>query len=119
MSEPGRHTRRRLRRVRPEFDKFRRDAFRESDMNDEMAEIEAIRVTQLEEIIAARWPRSILVRYRLARDIRASVRHVQGVYVHRQEDRGDRLRLDRADRWEGTVNADRHRRVPHLDRSRG
>ncbi len=33
------------------------------------------RVAALEEITAARWPRRILVRRRLARDLRASVRH--------------------------------------------
>ena len=36
------------------------------------------RVMALEEILAARWPRSILVRRRLARDIRASVAEIDG-----------------------------------------
>jgi hypothetical protein len=35
-------------------------------------------VMALEEILAARWPRSVLVKYRLRRDIRASVRHSEG-----------------------------------------
>lgn len=79
MSESthGRH-RRPWFRIRRDFEKFRRDAILGEDMGDEFAEITDHRVTALEEILAARWPRSILVRRRLARDIRASVAHVQG-----------------------------------------
>jgi hypothetical protein len=35
-------------------------------------------VVALEEVLAARWPRSILARRRWRRDVRASVRHIQG-----------------------------------------
>jgi hypothetical protein len=35
-------------------------------------------VLELEEVLAARWPRSILVRHRLRRDLRASVKHSEG-----------------------------------------
>jgi hypothetical protein len=35
-------------------------------------------VLALEEVVAARWPRSILVRARLRRDLRASVKHSEG-----------------------------------------
>ena len=51
------------------------------DMDEDMAwamthdEMLERRIAALEEIVAARWPRRILVRRRLARDLRASVRH--------------------------------------------
>jgi hypothetical protein len=35
------------------------------------------RVTALEAVAATRWPRSVLARIRLARDLRASVRHIE------------------------------------------
>ena len=45
-----------------------------SEMLDELT----FRITALEEIVAARWPRSILARYRLAKAIRASVAEIDG-----------------------------------------
>lgn len=44
------------------------------DFTDRAAEMLEYRITDLEAIVAARWPRSVLVRYRLARQLRASVR---------------------------------------------
>lgn len=44
----------------PEFDEWADDALED-------------RVIRLEEIVAARWPRSLLLRRQLAREIRASV----------------------------------------------
>ncbi len=57
---------------------LRRDVIAESAMTDQLAEDLELQVVAIEEVIAARWPRRILVRWRLARDLRASVRHVQG-----------------------------------------
>jgi hypothetical protein len=45
------------------------------DWTDRAAGETDLRVLALEEIIAARWPRSVLLRRRLRRDLRASVRH--------------------------------------------
>lgn len=37
-----------------------------------------VQVLALEEVLAARWPRSVLVQARLRRDLRASVRYSEG-----------------------------------------
>jgi hypothetical protein len=80
MSEPmpGRHAKRRFRRLRREVDLLRHGTARAHEVDDEFAEISELRITALEEILFARWPRSIAVRRRLRRDLRASVAHVQG-----------------------------------------
>lgn len=80
MSEPtpGRHRRRRwFRRWRHEVDQFHRDLIRGEQIDEEFHEINELRISALEEIVAARWPRSVVVRCRLARDLRASVAHIQ------------------------------------------
>ena len=46
--------------------------------HDELADDLERRIEQLEEVIAARWPRRILAAARLRRSIRRSIRHVQG-----------------------------------------
>lgn len=55
---------------------------RELDATDDFATGERqqleLRIIAIEEVIAARWPRRILVRARLARALRASVRDTQG-----------------------------------------
>lgn len=51
----------------------RRDVFEGSDWADRQDEMLEHRVALLEEIVAARWPRRMLVRARLARQLRASV----------------------------------------------
>jgi hypothetical protein len=63
---------------RAEFDKLRRDVITESRMRDEQDDILELRIAVLEELVFTRWPRRIAVRRRLARDLRASVRHVEG-----------------------------------------
>ena len=77
-STHGRHRKRWFRRTRAAVDQLRRDVIHAELVEDDFAEISELRITALEEIVAARWPRSIVVRRRLARDIRASVAHVQG-----------------------------------------
>ncbi len=57
---------------------LRRDMDQESAMADGLAGELLRRVAALEEIAAARWPRSAILRGRLRRDLRASVAHVQG-----------------------------------------
>jgi hypothetical protein len=57
---------------------LRRDVGRDSSMTDQLAEELLLQIVALEEIVAASWPRSILVRARLRRDLRRSVAHVQG-----------------------------------------
>jgi hypothetical protein len=49
------------------------------------------RVIRLEEIVAARWPRSVLLRWRLAREVRASVAGYDDAYVPRGDFYGRRL----------------------------
>ncbi len=69
---------RNLDELRRDVDQLRRDVIAESLMNDQLAEEMLLQIIAIEEVIAARWPRSIGVRRRLARDLRASVAHVQG-----------------------------------------
>jgi hypothetical protein len=57
---------------------LQRDAHRDSAETDRLAEDLELRVAAIEEVIAAPWPRRILVRRRLRRDLRRSVAHVQG-----------------------------------------
>lgn len=57
---------------------LRRDVRRDSAMTDQLAEVLELQVVALEEIVAARWPRSMVLRARLRRDLRASVAHAQG-----------------------------------------
>ena len=72
--------RRRRRRVnRAELEQLRRDVVADSTMTDQLAEQLERRVTALEELVFARWPRSIAVRRRLAQDLRASVAGYGGV----------------------------------------
>ena len=52
---------------------LRRDMYKDSLWSDQADEMLEWRIARLEEIEAARWPRRILVRRRLARDLRASV----------------------------------------------
>jgi hypothetical protein len=73
-----RHRRRWFRRLRRDVDQLRRDIITADIVDEDFAEISELRITALEEILYARWPRSIAVRRRLRRDLRASVAHVQG-----------------------------------------
>lgn len=52
------------------------DIIRGETATDGFAEELQLQVVALEECLYARWPRSILVRARLRRDLRASVRHI-------------------------------------------
>ena len=61
-----------------EVDQLRRDVFFAEVVDDDFDEIGEQRITALEELLFARWPRRIAVRRRLVRDLRASVAHVQG-----------------------------------------
>jgi hypothetical protein len=66
-SSPGRHE-------RPfDAEAFARQAVRVIETGDAYASVIERRVILLEEIVAARWPRSWLLRRRLRREIRASV----------------------------------------------
>lgn len=56
----------------------RRQAYEESLMTDSLVQHLEYRVAALEEIAATPWPRRILARARLGRNLRASVRGVQG-----------------------------------------
>ena len=57
-----------------DVDQLRREMVTDSRMTDQLAEVLELRVTALEELLYARWPRSVRVRRRLRRDIRDSVR---------------------------------------------
>ena len=57
-----------------EVEQLRRDLNFKTQWDDDQDEITELRITALEELLAARWPRSVLLRRRLARDLRASVR---------------------------------------------
>ncbi len=64
--------------VRSDLGQLRRDVVRDSQMTDADAEIDELRITALEEILATPWPKRIAVRRRLARDLRQSIANVQG-----------------------------------------
>ena len=57
-----------------ELEELRRGIGADSRMTDALMEITELRVLAIEAVLAARWPRSVLLRWRLARDLRASVR---------------------------------------------
>ena len=59
---------------REDMERLLRELIADSQITDQEAEILELRITALEEIVAARWPRSIGVRRRLAKDLRESVR---------------------------------------------
>jgi len=61
-----------------EVDQLRRDVMFADVVDDDFAEANELRLTALEELLYTRWPRRILVRRRLVRDLRASVARVQG-----------------------------------------
>lgn len=87
---------------------FARQTIASIEFGDDDAELLEERVMRLEEIIAARWPRSWLLRRRLAREIRASVARRADDYA-RGDFRGRRgqwhaeqvsvARRDRERRW--------------------
>lgn len=76
MSDPthGRHRKPLFRWLRHEVRQLADDTDSAINSTDEQAEITELRVIALEEVLAARWPRRIVVRRRLIRDLRASVR---------------------------------------------
>jgi hypothetical protein len=61
-----------------ELARLRRDVSHESLDTDSLMEHLEHRVIALEEIVAARWPRRVRLRVRLARQLRASVEHFDG-----------------------------------------
>jgi hypothetical protein len=63
---------------RRELAALRRDMHRESLDTDSLAEHLEDRVAAIEEVLATPWPRRILVRARLGRQLRRSVRHFPG-----------------------------------------
>ena len=74
-----------------DIEKFARQTVRAVEYGDACAEVLERRVIRLEEIIAARWPRSIILRRRLAREIRASVASWDPAYIPRGDFTARRL----------------------------
>jgi hypothetical protein len=72
-------------------EEFARTINRTMHMGDYYTDILENRVIRLEEIIAARWPRSLFLRWRLARELRASVATWDPEYIPRGDFRGRRL----------------------------
>lgn len=93
-----------------DVEKFARQTIQSIEFGDDDAELLEDRVMRLEEIIAARWPRSWLLRRRLAREIRASVAGYPAEVYPRGDFRGRRVqwaseqvtltRQGRQRRWE-------------------
>lgn len=71
----GRHGRRHFRRLRREDS--RAELGRSIMQTDEFAEELLLQVVAIEAVFAARWPRSVVLRWRLGRELRASIAHVQ------------------------------------------
>lgn len=65
-------------RLRAALDDLERETSKNLTWTDNYASELLCQVVALEEILAARWPRSILVRARWRRDVRASVRLIGG-----------------------------------------
>jgi hypothetical protein len=63
---------------RDELEQIQRQMRADDEWTAQMLDELIYRVTALEEILAARWPRSIWVRRRLAGRIRASVAEIDG-----------------------------------------
>ncbi|WP_300604774.1 hypothetical protein [Trebonia sp.] len=88
---------------RPPFDvlKFARRTVDAIDMGDWAIDVSEERLTRIEELIAASWPRSMMLRRRLRRELRASVAGYDsmepGFRRRRLEAAGEEV-LDRADR---------------------
>lgn len=72
-------------------EEFARQTVRSIEYGDAVHGMLEDRVTRLEEIVAARWPRSWLVRRRLAREIRASVATWDDDYIPRGDFTARRL----------------------------
>jgi hypothetical protein len=94
----------------PDFDvqKFARNTIFAIESGDDDDHIDQLRLIRLEEIVAARWPRSLFLRWRLAREIRASVATWDDRYIPRGDFAGRRME------WAGqqghALRADRRRR---------
>lgn len=74
-----------------DVEQFARDTIKAIEWSDDDAEELENRVIRLEEIVAARWPRSLVLRWRLAREIRASVAAVSDEIAPRGDFRGRRV----------------------------
>lgn len=61
-----------------ELERFRRETIFSITQTDEFATELLLQVLAIEEVYAARWPRRILVRARLGRELRRSVAHIDG-----------------------------------------
>lgn len=85
-----------------EFRKFQRDTVFYASRTDSELDMLEERVIALEEIIAARWPRSWLLRRRYARQLRASVAGYgwvgPGFRIQRMEAAGDLVGLSAEER---------------------
>jgi len=64
--------------VAADLARLRRQTYDRNTMADSLADRLELRVATLEEIAAARWPRRWLLRARLGRSLRRSVRHMPG-----------------------------------------
>lgn len=87
---------------------FARRTVHTIEQGDAYAGVLETRVIRIEEIIAARWPRSWLLRRQLRREIRASVATWDPAYIPRNDFRGRRLE---AVSLEASVTLDRQRRT--------
>jgi hypothetical protein len=56
---------------------FEHEVSKSIEQTDDFAEETMIQVLAIEEVFAARWPRSVVLRWRLGRELRRSVAHVQ------------------------------------------
>ena len=77
MNNPTNHT---LEPVvlRHDLDRLRRETVWTVNTTDEQTSTLLYQIVDLEEMLFARWPRSVLARRRWRRDVRESIRRVQG-----------------------------------------
>jgi hypothetical protein len=79
----------------PDFDvkKFARETVFAIETGDDGDAVIEDRVIRIEEVIAARWPRRWILRWRLAREIRASVAGYADSFIPRGDFYGRRLQF--------------------------
>jgi hypothetical protein len=91
-----------------DVEEFARHTAQAIEFGDDIASMLERRVIRLEEIVAARWPRSMVLRWRLAREIRASVATWDPEYIPRDDFYARRLE---AAMQEASARLNRQRRA--------
>jgi hypothetical protein len=74
-----------------DVDKFARETATALEFTGDHCDGLELRIVRIEECLAARWPRSLILRWKLAREIRASVAGYPHEYIPRGDFYGRRI----------------------------